>query len=449
MLNNLSDREKKLVWLVAVLIPVVGLYFAFTTYQGMVKKANVELKQKKDRLTKLEDLEFAAEDAYVKLAALEEFSLPTDIVTHKQTEKYINWLKTLAVDSGLTLVKKTRSRLKLDKETIPDPRKDRKMEKVYDSLHYELGVTGDYESLLSFMYKFYDAGILHQMVNVKITRTRGKKSDSIDDLPLSAKFQIVALILPDAATSRDFSKIANGKIAKDLASYRPILRRNLFGGENLEPKFSSFTDEIDLTTGDDLLSRIVAKDQPLNQLSMTVEETDIKGLKLEIDPKNPRKARLVAPEFTKAGNYSAVIKLTDDGFPAKSITETVDIIVSDPKPRKPIVRKKTKAPPQAPETYITFVGNDLNGTWWTNLEQRLNGKEHRIKIGDSIKLDEKDWKLVAVERRNVTFQVGRENARGARDRRRERGADARRAVPARGDACCDRRTPRPLRRQRS
>ena len=119
-----------------------------------------------------------------------------------------------------------------------------------------------------------------------------------------------------------------------------------------------------------------------------------------------RRARVAVPAVTEEGRFEIKVRVTDNGFPAKSTEKAIAFNVDKPEPK--VVREQPKPKPtfqHAKAAVIRGVVQDKSGADVCWIEVETLGKSYRLKIGESFKLDDQTWTLKSIESRRVSLDV--------------------------------------------
>lgn len=405
MFDKLTPREKVLVYVVGTIVPialvaVVGLWFINSLSQNDIDRAAVA--------KKISDEEYKmaiAKKADRRRAYYESISLPADI--EAASNNYLAWLKGLVRDD-------LKLRLKM---LTPNDSTPLKVETkvVGERKSYTLAMDGTLNDLTQFLRYFYRVELLHRINSLKITpqnETVGSKQ-KIRNGVLSIVAKIEVLSLTSSMTGPDFIdelkrelKIEN-EWSKELDSIAStVVRRDIFGPPNNEPTVTarpsrSYTSMKDVSVS---LSAKDADDEDLLKFEFVSCDKPIENVKI-VAKEGDRSGKLVIPG-QKAGSYNFVVKVLDNGFPAKWTEETVRVVFKDEEPKvvKP-VEKPAPAFLNAKETRITAIVRDRQGDWevWVNV--RTTGERFKLKQGESFELDKKEWFVDEIRSDEAVFRV--------------------------------------------
>jgi len=198
------------------------------------------------------------------------------------------------------------------------------------------------------------------------------------------------------------------ELARDSVSFSQytdaILARNVFGPANNTPTVSSSSRSFE--TGEPFELTLTADDADENdQLKIELLQSEVTGAELS-QKEGDRRARVSIPALAEEGRFEIKVRVTDNGFPAKSTEKTIAFNVDKPEPK--VVREQPKPKPQfkhAKAAVIRGVVQDKSGADVCWIEVETLGKSYRLKVGESFEVDEKTWTLKSVESRRVSLEV--------------------------------------------
>ena len=393
MIENLTQREKTLA-AVTVGALVVALFFGGFFWFLNSYNSNVAVLQGIDsRISDQENLTLQGMQAATRKRYYIQTS-PTSKISDARNQ-YIAWLKkTLREDIGVKL-------------TGVDPgrnltiKSDSKV--VAEQLSFSIKPTITLKQLVEFLNAFYSADTLHRIKLLKLTpktESAGKKRTRTG--ALSTQIQIEVLVLKDGIERNQLATVYRDAGIPIEKAMETIVRRDIFGAANNSPtvkinKSSSYT------SGKPISINVTAKDaDDEDVLSMELVKSDVEEAQLKPDAKGS-KGKLTIPGQPK-GKYEFVIRVTDNGLPAKSTEEKVQITFKDPKKPAP---PKPKPPPvkMALETRITGNLRNADGSWYVLIKSRMDGQSYRLSKGESFELDKRDWEVTEITRNSATFSV--------------------------------------------
>ena len=392
MFENLSQREKILAALVGSLVPLALLVMITIWFFG----------QQKDRSTKIDALntQIKAEQQRVTEALnanerrlyYRSVSLPSNF--KDSGNAYQQWLKHLVRDDvGMvfkSITQDSPSKIKFNGNVIGQAKS------------FTVLATTDLEQLVDFLTKFYQLDLLHRINSLNLVP---KTVGSSGELSLTAKVEVLSLV--DAAADEDGKFIEQfRKLELTADDYRnAIVNRNIFGPANNSPTLT-VSNNGNYYSDKDLKIKISAKDADNNQnLIFSLVDPPIESATLEQKNPSDKRVFLKAPP-QPAGNYTFKVRVTDDGFPPKSFEQEFKITVKEKVASKTPTKKPTKPDfKNSKETRITAIVKDRSGAWEVWINVRLKGEKHKLKVGQSFKLDGAKWEVTSIKPNRATFTV--------------------------------------------
>lgn len=379
MLKNLNPRERFLVILVLIAIPVAlvplgGLYL----WQGLADKQRqlIGLQKRKSDL-ELNQLRWVrAENRRNELRRL---SLVDDPEASRSI--YRDWLLTTSADVfGEEAVRVS--------HVSDSPRRHEGFD-VFRESNFSLKTTGTLAQLMDFLERFYRLDCLHRITGMTVKPIVDvQKQEPTKRLTLS--FDIAAIAVA-GAEARESLIAPVPDVEADLASVDgetfkqwrdSILRRNVFGLPNNPPTFSRVGTRR-FKVGEKMELTLSARDDDEGDaLSFTLVESPMADVKLESSGRGS--AKLLLPELG-IGRYRFTVAVSDDGLPAKTATQVVEVEVEKPDP------PKQPTPPEPPfdpsvATYVTAVVKDRTGVRNVFIDIKPEGKTLRLSEGMSFEV---------------------------------------------------------------
>ena len=392
MFENLSQREKILAALVGSLVPLALLVMITIWFFG----------QQKDRSTKIDALntQIKAEQQRVTEALnanerrlyYRSVSLPSNF--KDSGNAYQQWLKHLVRDDvGMvfkSITQDSPSKIKFNGNVIGQAKS------------FTVLATTNLEQLVDFLTKFYQLDLLHRINSLNLVP---KTVGSSGELSLTAKVEVLSLV--DAAADEDGKFIEQfRKLELTADDHRnAIVNRNIFGPANNSPTLT-VSNNGNYYSDKDLKIKISAKDADNNQnLIFSLVDPPIESATLEQKNPSDKRVFLKAPP-QPAGNYTFKVRVTDDGFPPKSFEQEFKITVKEKVASKTPTKKPTKPDfKNSKETRITAIVKDRSGAWEVWINVRLKGEKHKLKVGQSFKLDGAKWEVTSIKPNRATFTV--------------------------------------------
>ena len=392
MFENLSQREKILAALVGSLVPLALLVMITIWFFGQQKDRSTKIDALKTQIKAEQQRMTEALDANQRRLYYRSVSLPSNF--QDASNDYQQWLKHLVrVDVGMAfdaIDRRHPTKIKFNGNVIG----------LTEFFH--LRATTDLEQLVDFLTKFYQLDLLHRINSIKLAP---KTTGSSGELSLTVRIEVLSLV--DAAADEDGKFIEQfRKLELTADDYRnAIVNRNIFGPANNSPTLT-VSNNGSYYSDKDLKIKISAKDADQNQnLLFSFVDSPIESATL--DQKNPsdKRVHLKAPP-QPAGDYTFKVRVTDDGFPPKSFEQEFKITVKEKVASKTPTKKPTKPDfKNSKETRITAIVKDRSGTWEVWINVRLKGEKHKLKVGQSFKLDGAKWEVTSIKPNRATFTV--------------------------------------------
>ena len=398
MMSNMSQREKVLVWATAGALVVSIFFGGFFWILGKYNENVAVLQGVQSQIADQENKTLQGIQAGKRKRYYIETSPTSDVSDAKN--QYIAWLqKTLREEIGVTLAgvdPGRNSTLKFESNVVAH------------QMSFSIRPKLTLKELVKFLDAFYSVDTLHRITSMKltpITETENAGKNRARTGELSALISIEVLSLPDGIERDKFKpEFRDPGITMETA-LKTIVRRDVFGAANNLPtlkvnKSSSYP------SGKFVSVRLTASDADEDDvLKMELVETDVADAKIETD-KDGATGKLNIPG-QPAGPYKFLVRVVDDGLPAKSIEKEIQITFKDPRKQTPPAPKPPPKPPveMAIETRITGNLKNADGSWSVLIKSRMDGKSYRLSNGESFNLDDRDWKVVNITSEEATFMV--------------------------------------------
>lgn len=411
-MNNLTQREKVLAYIVIGTLPVVALFFGFNWFLGQLKKKSIELNSVRRQLA---DIDLRAEEAAQKADIknqLRQRSLDAQI--NVAQGEYREWLRSLVEDDlKFTGTPKVTARGNVDFKSDYGQKKN----VIYRQLSYQLECQGSYKQVLELLYRFYEKNYIHRIQRLDLNLVAGKRVEgkvTYDRNRFSIKAQIQVLSLVDADDIRSPIGVENTKTfyrdldqdrwVYELPDYQSIvLRRNLFGFPNNGPEFGSRKKEFDFEEGDRISIRLTADDEDDDDLEFELTNTDGKVPSDKIEQSRTGSFQI---DIDQVGSYEFKARVVDKNYYPKS--DEMLVVVNVEKKKE---EKKTTPPPPKPKfdplkfTMLEAIVQNYEGqpVCWINV--RPFGQMHKVKQGDEFNVGESTVRVVQINRRNAIISV--------------------------------------------
>lgn len=410
-MNNLSDREKYLVYAIIGILPVVVLYFGFTYFMGELTKRKATLRSATEKLNKMQnDANYATILVGVK-NDLRQRSLAAGKTA--ANNEYRDWLVGLVENelkfAGTPNVK--------PKATIPIKSDVGNRELLYNQLNFQLDCVGNYKQIVDLLYKFYEKNYIHRIERLTMNLARKKGSDgqlTFDRGRFNVQLQIQVLSLVDADEERTPEAVENIKLFYDSKEsekhlselddyYATILRRNLFGFPNNAPDFGSREKDFEFEEGEKVSIRLSADDEDDDDMEFSLVSVDGKVKSDQIEAASSGRFKL---DISELGEYKFKARVTDKNYYPKSDEMSVVVIIEKKEEEKKPEPKKD--PPKFDHTKFTViyaVNSNIRGERFCGIEVRTLGKDYKLQIGDEFKVGDVEAKIIDINSRHAVIEM--------------------------------------------
>jgi hypothetical protein len=384
----MTKREKTLAGLVGLLALAIVSWIVLDRLTGAFDYRTQQIANLRDQLYEQEAIVRRGQKAAQEMTEFQKQSLPADRPLARSL--YQNWLLDLAEQ-------------KIDfREVNVGAQPGRPVGEVYYQHKFLLTCQGDLDQLSQFLYDFYRVGYLHRINRLSIKPIPRTKL-------LTLVLTIEALSLNRAESPQQLDPPPGSRLAlSDRNEYRQIItQRNLLSPANRSPKLR-VSDQLNGTTGNRVsFAAKASDDDELDRLSFALEEAP-EGAQL--DP--------TSGEFNwtpaAPGDYRFVVRVDDDGLPAKSDRVEIRLAVTPPPPPPPPPPTAPPPPPPpsfdpATEAVVTGIIEAL-GKRQFFVTIRTDGRILRLQEGDNLSVGS----VKGIVRQIGTEQVEIETEQGKR-----------------------------------
>ncbi len=378
----MTRREQILAAAVALLVLVAGLFYGAKKITGVFISRSDRILELEQAINGKELLKHRGEVAQRVLTEYASRALPgdKDIASSRYRAWLHQWCKSAKIaQANVKYV--SRQQVLMDQSL------------VYDKHTLSVNCQADLPQLVNLLYEFYSQDYLHRIKSLKATPLEKQKR-------LLVSFLIEAIAMPDVPDREMPDMPANRLAFESIDEYiKVIVGRNIYSPMNQPPSFSAARKQRGYLNRRMSFTLDVA-DPEQGQLSYRVEANGLEGLRID-----PRTGKV---EWTPSeiGDFQIEVIVTDDGMPAKTASQTIELAVTDPPP--PPVREET--PPQRTfdEAKYTFVTGivEVNGRRQVWLTVRTEGKWLRLFEGDTFQVGSLDGKIVRIHPRHVEILAG-------------------------------------------
>lgn len=303
-----------------------------------------------------------------KLKTLVTRSLPKD--KEELKAEYTAWLAQLGNEVDMQGIR------------VDSPERPSKTTPAYTAYNFTLQGVIRKDQVLDLMAKFYDKNLLHNLIGLKVVKTR---DDNIINVTLTSQ----ALALSEADLKQEASSEPSGRLAMSLDEYKKaILNRNPFSPPNKPPSLK-LERRYEIVRGEDWrLSLHDLKSDPENHAVHFDLLSEELPPGMEFDEGSFR----WQPE--ENGEYEVAVSATDSGWPRASTEEKLVVSVVDPPPPE----EKKPEPPKfdtATQTYLTgLTGGRTGKKVW--IRSRTDGKSLELKEGSDFELGSVQAKVIEI-----------------------------------------------------
>lgn len=250
-----------------------------------------------------------------------------------------------------------------------------------DAVHvhaFKVTCKGNIEQLTKWLHSFYSTDMLHRLRQLTIKPQNDSKL-----LDLTISLEAASLIDAD---QQELPTTPSKRLQREgLAPYvAAIVGRNVFAPANQPPKLASLGTQRGAPRRALNFSAKAEDSDKLDKVTFRLVDPPLAGAKID--------ATTGAFQWTPAdkGEFEVTIEATDDGFPAKAVTQKVRLVVADPPPPppEPVAAKPTKRKldfDPARHTILTgIIGNDDRREIW--LTVRTTGEIQKLHAGDKVNI---------------------------------------------------------------
>lgn len=411
MFDNLSKREKTMAMIVGCLLPLVIVFFAYTSITESLRQKNSQIVGLTERVGELQLQKVKGELAAKRLAMYRELSLPAN--TEKSVTQYQLWLQELVEKTGIegfTVNVKNRNA----PETIIGYQ-NRPASRIY-KVEISKGI-GTVRQFVELLYQLQQAKLL-QRINEFVVRPiiagSGASAKPTGKIMID-RITIEVVVVSNADEARGFEQEVHAESKRTLDEYlKTIASRDVFGLPNEEPSLGVDTSqefELGRNVRIDLEGRDENEGQKLTyQISDLKWDLDDQTAVFDESQVNLEDGEVEFGRLPK-GEYSFLARVTDDGWPNKSDEKRVRIEVFEEEVAPP-----DPVRPEANDSYIsgkTTKDGSISQIWI-----RINPQDKLLMLteGESFELDEKKWTISKIEEDSVLidrdgtelrFRIGR------------------------------------------
>lgn len=394
MFENLTSREKKLLYAVLALAPITVIFVGVFWFISSMNQNFDQFKSLDKAIQAEKAKELQGFQANRRMNYYNSVALPANFEV--ANNEYGSWLKLLIEKEGMSISSFQPRDAGSLRASLADKEIGRKKRFIVQA-------RSNLKQLNEFLKKFYAVDVLHRIDTLKvvpITEGTGKKKVRSGELSLSMTFE--TLSLNDAGERDDFLEQTTN-LARDDAEYDKILQRNIFGPANNPPTLTA-RKRIEVYTDSTASVTFTGKDADnADKLTFELLESDIEGLEL----KTSRTTARLNFKSQEERECRIKVRVSDSGYPAKFDEAETLVVFKKRPPPKP--RAKTTPPPpfkHLPHTRVTGITSEVDGSWVAFIEIRTSGKNYMLKVGETFQLDDAKWEITSIDAAEVMFRSG-------------------------------------------
>lgn len=397
MMSNFSKRERMLALVAGVMLPAFLLMIGFIWFINALGRYDTAIDDMKTKVSQAKTLQAKARTSERRRGRYVELSLASSPELAKV--QYRDWLTRMAEEvfggTAYSLEPIVTSQIRF-KRSNP----------VAEKLSVKLNVpSANLGQLNEFLYRFYDARILHRISALTATPIVAKTGTSEEMAPtgkMGLLLQIEAISLNEAEKMKAIATEPLGSMPRDLAGYREqIEARNIFGLPNNPPQITSSTEPSEFEGRDIDVGISVREPDENDQLKFELVSTEIESAKLSQRDPSARSAQFTSDPLAP-GSYKFTVRVTDSGYPPKSDVREFTL---DVKEKAVVVEKPRTEFLHVQEAVVVAIVKDASGVERAWIHARTLGKMHKLSVGESFELDGANWKLVRLDQQSLTLET--------------------------------------------
>lgn len=411
-MNNLTQREKILIYAVLSILPIVILFFGFNWFMNQLQAKSDELRTAQSQLADIETRSRVATNKAILRNEFRQRSLSAE-ETVAQGE-YSDWLRDL-VENEIKFSGPPKVSFLNKPPSIKSDLGDKRP--IYDQFNFKLECTGTYQQVVDLLYQFYEKNYIHRITRLDLNLTAGKRTEgkiAFDRKRFTVKAQIQVLSLVDADEDgtrapigvdnyKLFYTTKDNEVIHTLDDYYAVvLRRNLFGFPNNAPDFGSRKKEFDFEEGDRISLRLSADDEDDDDLEYSLVSTDGKVSSDKIEQSRSGSFRL---DIKELGTYEFRAEVVDKNYYPKSDTMLVSVVIEE-KEVEPIKKEKPKPKfDHLKYTMLQGIPGNFNGKSICWIDARTLGETFKVAEGEEFEVADHQLKIVKINRRDAIIDI--------------------------------------------
>lgn len=406
MFDNLSKREKTLATIVFSLLPILVLFFAFTTVTSSYFAKKTKINSLRKQIGNEENRTLEGQLAQERRLYYSSLSLPGGTSKKKTQEakiEYQGWVDNLVKSLGMKL-------------TTWDRRSSSKVyfngndgrTQVFEIHPFSLVISGgNLPQFIKLMHEFEQLDTLHRVTKFDIKPVPSKGAKKTRTGLLKLKLDLELICMADSVPERDFLTSKQKVACTYDQYYTRIAHRNFFGLENQAPKFKG-SKSFRKKDNESIKLLVSANDPEKHDLTIELIDSTVEGAVFDTSSKTS--GYIKCPKLDP-GTYTFLVRVTDNGLPAKSDEQEIKLTVTKyvkPKPPKVVEREDPPPPPpfkHAGQTAVKFVATPVDGIQRVYIRDMLTDRRYDLAEGESFELDDKEWTVISISPKAVEIEV--------------------------------------------
>jgi Putative Ig domain len=366
----MSPRERVLAIGVGATIGLFGLQYGFSSINATLAAKRTQVELAEESVKKLNDQIQQGKRSQDVLRSLKAKSLPTS--AELLNARYGELLTKIGQEVGLTDIK----------ITPHDTNKQAKASKTPPAFtSYKFTMQGQcrIDQLVELLAKYYEQDVLHTITNLKV-----KQQGNFLTITLDSQ----AIALRGADPKQEFSKEPSGRLAKSAEEYeKTIIGRHPFAPPNQPPKLATSTRQ-EIKRGERWSLKLEGSDPDKDEVSFELVSKDLpEGLKFS------NRSGELSGSVSENGSYEVLVRVTDNGLPAKSSEHKMALKVVDPPP-PPVEVEKPKFDAAEQSRVTAMVGGAKGPQVW--VRSLTDGKSFQLSEGDDFEVGTIKAKVLSI-----------------------------------------------------
>ncbi|WP_372895710.1 cadherin repeat domain-containing protein [Stieleria sp.] len=371
----MNQRERMLAILVGGLF-VLGLgQWGLTKYQTAIKQRRTQYESLQERQVQLAEQRNQGALADRQMGEYLVRSVSSDV--ERARSDYQSWLFDVIENHNIKDAKVDSGR------TVP-------VGDLYQQMTFLLTGRAETPDIFEFMHEIQSKDYLHRIREFDL---KPSKTDS--GFTISMTIEVASL--RNAPVNAKSPETNAWRVDPDSLAYSdPILNRNLFEPPNRAPSYDG-SRTVEVTKGRSEAVSLVFKDAEQHRLSYElVDPPEV----VSIDDRSGT-LRVSSDELTE---FDVTVRVTDHGYPKRTVEETLLVKVVDPPPPPP-----PEKPPlefdDAKQTYLTgLVQGAEDWTAWMNV--RTRGTTLKLRVGDEFEIGSVRGVVESIDADAVKIKIG-------------------------------------------